>query len=615
MLDKLRASIRRSATSTRILIAALVLSVAFAGVAMAARIGPAIVGPVEGVLFFVITGAARVRARFDRGVIAILLGGLGLYLAYLGYTSFGERNYDGGPQLQYIEYIVQNHRRPPAAHCLICHHPPLYYGAGALVYAFFKATRLAAPAVGLQVFGLGLFMLFLAFGARTAERLLPERRDQRLATALMVFWPYSVHNSVRLHNDSMVCAWMAIAVFYMVRWAQEERPRDLYLGAVFTALGLLTKSSAYALVPVLLALLAARFSRSRDKVRLLGRGAAVAAILAGALVLNAHGKETLMKRRGAPLCHKILGSACDIHGDRLVDNAPGNYLYLDLPTFLQEPYAFANKDDSGRQYFWNHFLKSSLFGTHNRVADPETAHGLNRAVAEGMNILLLGMIGYLGAGLVSVKKRRLRRWAVVLLNLGAGVAFMVGFRALVPSPHHSDFRHVFHLVILVSIAYAATVAHFRASWPAMQRAGQILALPFVALSIFYFVPKNDLVLRLTKRTVKLDLEAIPQTAPEGLPWDREGNIIIEPNHTLEIDVMGLPTASELEVTFDGNDRYEIEIVGDVTRRLLVGPSKKKTGGLARYVEAIDPPVPSVRLVRVRPLAGDFAYSMGHLVLR
>ena len=48
---------------------------------------------------------------------------------------------------------------------------------------------------------------------------------------------------------------MAVAVFYLVRWWQKERPRDLYLGALFTALGLLTKSSAYALVPVRAALL------------------------------------------------------------------------------------------------------------------------------------------------------------------------------------------------------------------------------------------------------------------------------------------------------------------------------------------------------------------------
>lgn len=615
MLAQLRILARRTETSTRVLAAALALMVAFTTIATAARLRPMVVGPVVGVLVFVATGAALWRARFERGIVVILLAGLGLYFVYLGYTSFGERNYDGGPQLQYIEFIVKNHRRPPAAHCLICHHPPLYYGAGAVVYAFFNATRLASPAEGLQLFGLVLFMIFLAYGARTAALLLPERRDRLLATALMVFWPYSVHNSVRLHNDSMATAWMAIAVFHVVRWAQQERPRDLYLGALFTALGLLTKSSAYAVVPVLGALLVSRFFRSRDKLRFLGRGAVAVALVAGALLLNARGKETPRMKNG-PLCHKILGNACDIDPRMFVENEVENYVYLDLPSFVREPYALAKREGSGRQYFWNHLLKSSLFGTHNTVADRETAYELNRAVAAVMNALLLGMIAYLGIGLVAVNKRRLaRRWAAVILNLASCVAFMMGFRALIPAPHHSDFRHVFHAVILVSIAYAAAVAHFRRAAPALGWIGRLLSVPFLALSIFYFLPKHDLAIRLTRRVVPHDLAAFARSVPEGTSWDEEGNLIIEENHILEFATPERPTVREIEVTFDGNDRYEIEIQGEGNRKIVVGPTKRKGTGLARYVEKIEPPVPAARLVRVRPLSGDMAYSMGHLIVR
>ncbi|MFT3766655.1 MAG: glycosyltransferase family 39 protein [Minicystis sp.] len=608
------ARLRHTKTSTRVLVAAIAIAVAFAAIAVALHLKPYVVGPVEGALFFVITGAALVRARFERGVIVILLAGLGFYFAYLGYTSFGERNYDGGPQLQYIEYIAQHHERPPANHCLICHHPPLYYGTGALVFAACKATRLVEPAQGLQLFGLVLFMVFLGYGVRTAERLLRDRRDVRLATALMVFWPYSVHNSVRLHNDSMVCAWMAAAVFHVVRWAQEERPRDLYLAAGFTALGLLTKSSAYALVPVLLALLAVRFFRSQDKLRFTSRGLVAVSILAGALLLNARGKET-PKMKDAPLCHKILGNACDIEKGLLVGNKITNYVYLDLPSFVKEPYALAQREGSGRQYFWNHLLKSSLFGTHNTVADRETAYELNRVVAGIMNVLMLGMIAYLGAGLVTLRKRGLRRWAVVILNLASCLAFMIGFRALIPAPHHSDFRHVFHAVILVSIAYAATVAHFRARRPALAQVGRILAIPFLGLSIFYFTPKHDLAVRLTRRVVRYNLAAFARVVPENTPWDKQGNLIIETNHILEFTAASPKDASELDVTFDGNDRYEIEIEGETTKKLVVGPAKKKVTGLARYVEKLDPPVRAVRRVRVRPRSGDLAYSMGHLILR
>jgi len=614
MLARLRTATQNPEPSTRVLLTALAVMVAFTTVAVRAHLRPAMVAPVEGVLFFVVTAAALVRARFDRGVIIILLAGLGLYLAYLGYTSFGERNYDGGPQLDYIKFIVKNHRRPPAAHCLICHHPPLYYGASALVFAFFQATRLADPAVGVQLFGLALFLLFLAYGARTAERLLPDRRDVRLATALMVFWPYSVHNSVRLHNDSMVCAWMAMAVYHVVVWAEDERPRDLYLGALFTAFALLTKSSAYAIVPVFAALLATRFLRSRDKLRFALRGAAAAAILAGALALNARGKETPRMKDG-PVCHKILGNACDIDKGMFVGNDVVNYVWLDLKTFLQEPYALAQREGSGRQYFWNHFLKSSLFGTHNTLPDRKTAYELNRVAAGIMNVLLLGMILYLVIGLATTKTRALGRWTAVILNLGSAVAFMMGFRVLIPAPHHSDFRHVFHVVILVSIAYAATVAHFRRRELSLEWGGRLLAWPFILLSIFYFLPKHDLAIRLTRRVVHQQLADWSHAVPEGTAWDKESNLFIEENHTVELAVTGRPTVAQVDVTFDNNDRYEIEIEGSGSRKFVVGPAKKKIKGLARYVERIEPPVRSVRVIRVRPVGGDMAYSMGHLIIK
>jgi hypothetical protein len=621
MLARLRTSLARARAragtteaSTRVLAACLALMLVVAALAVATRLPPPFIAPVEGVLFFVATGAALVRARFERGTVAILLAALGFYFVYLGYTSYGERNYDGGPQLQYIEYLVKNHKRPPAMHCLICHHPPLYYVTGALVFAACKATRLADPAVGLQLLGLALFMLFLAYGARTAEALLPRRRDQRLAVALMAFWPYSVHNSVRLHNDSMVCAWMAIAVFHIVRWAQRERPRDLYLAALFTALGLLTKSSAYALVPVLGALLAVRFFRSRDKLRFVRRGVVAGAILVGALVLNAQGKDSPSARRG-PLCHKILGNACDIDKGMFVGNKLKNYVYLDLPTFLREPYALAQREGSGRQYFWNHLLKSSLFGTHNTVADRETAYELNRGVAWVMNVLLLGMIGYLGLGLVLVPRRALGRWTAVILNLLSAVAFMVGFRVLIPAPHHSDFRHIFHVVILVAIAYAATVAFFRDRRPALHTLGSVVGWLFLALSVFYFLPKRELAIRLTRRVVPMELSAFARVVPEGTNWDKEGNLIIEENHILAFATPGTPTVSEVDVSFDGNDRYEIEVVGETTKTLVVGPSKRKGTGLSRYQEHLEPPVLGVRVVRVQALSGDLSYSMGHLIVR
>lgn len=614
MLTRLRLMALGTRMSTRVLAGASGFAILFATLAVILHTKPAMVAVVEGAVLFVIAGAALARARLDRGVIAIILIGLAFYLAYLGYTSFGERNYDGGVQLEYIEYIVKNKARPTASKCLICHHPPLYYVSSAFVYVFFKWTKLAEATVGIQVFGLLLFLLFLGYGAATARLLLKDARDQRLATALMVFWPYSYHNSVRLHNDSMVSTLLAMAIYHLVKWHKQDKARDLYLTAIFTGLGLLTKSSAYAIIPVIGALLVVRFFKTHDKLRLLARGTFAVGLIAGALALNTLGKDT-PQAKNAPLCHKILGNACDIHKGQHVENKVRNYFYLDLPTFVSWPYAMAERDYAGRKYFWNHLLKSSLFGTHNTVPDRETAYPLNRWVAYALNVLLLGMTAYLLLGAASGRLRALERWWVTVALVASSVAFMVGFRALIPAPHHTDFRHVFQDVILVAILYGATMAHFRDKAPRLERLGALFSVPFMALTIFYFLPKHDVSVRLTTHTVQRSLAPYSKVVPEGTPWDKESNLLIEEDEIIEFDVSGEPTAREVDATFDNNDRYLLEIIGDTTKKVVIGPAKKKVTGLCRYQEKLDAPVAHVRKLRLRALSGDMAYTMGHLILR
>src|SRR5262249_8555314 len=99
------------------------------------------------------------------------------------------------------------------------------------------------------------------------------------------------------------------------------------------------------------------------------------------------------------------------------------------------------------------------------------------------------------------------------------------------------------------------------------------------------------------------------------PWDRDGNLIIEENHILEIGTPKRPTVSEIDVTVDNNDRYEIEVIGETRKKIAFGPANNKKTGVARYVHKVDPPIRGVTALRLRPLSGDMAYSLGHLIVR
>lgn len=609
---------RAASLSAKLLAVALLAFGIFSVVAMAARIHPVALGTIYALLFLPIAGILLLRLNLDRVVTATLFAGLVLYVAYWTYTGYGERNFDGGAQLQYIEYLAVHKARPPAAHCLICHHPPLYYALGALVHGLMSKTKIAPPSVGLQGLSLILFLILLVYAVRTFTLLTSDLKQIRLATALVVFWPYSIEMTVRVHNDTLASTLMAAALYYVVKWQKEDRPRDLYWASLATALAVLTKSSGYIFVLVIFTLMAARFLRTGNRVGQLKRALVVALLLVAALGLNTVGKGKVNDLAGGErwFCHKVLGNACDFYPGVLVKNDPFNYVYLDLEAFLKEPYMIAEREGSGRQFFWNHLLKSSLFATHNTIPDRETSFELNRRIAGVMNTLLLAMVAYLALGALFVKKHALRPYAVPVLTIASSLLFMVGFRALVPWPHHVDFRHIFPVVIPTALLYAATVAHFRRKELALAPAGTAVAAVFLALSVVYFIPKQEAVTRWTTRVVELSLASRSKIVPEGTPWDKESNLILEGNHILAFSTPAPLRVSEIDVSFDNNDKYVITLHGaGEPRRVDVGPAKKGAKGLARYVEKVRPPVEDVTRIEVRVIHGDMAYSMGHLIVR
>jgi hypothetical protein len=330
------------------------------------------------------------------------------------------------------------------------------------------------------------------------------------------------------------------------------------------------------------------------------------------MLLSVRGKDT-PGSSGAGVCHAILGTACDVRPEQLVDDRVASYVTIDPKNLVVEPYAFAERGE-GREYFWNQLLKSSLFGTHNRTPDPETAYEVNRVIAHAMNLLLLGMLAFAAVAAVAFARRRaLRRFGPLLVCLLFCVAFVAGFRILIPAPHHNDFRHIFSSLALAATLYAAAVGRVRARSAVLEGLGRWLAIAFVGLSVIYFLPKQSWAIGIARHDVARDLSRHGAVVPEGTDWDAEGNLVILPEETVDFAVPGEPTASAIDVSLDGNDRYEISIVGDETRTFVLGPTPGKTG-LVRYMQPIDPPVTRVRAVRVRPLSGDYAYSLGHIRL-
>ncbi len=555
------------------------------------------------------------RLKLSYATIAIIGLALVLYYAYFGYTSFGERNHDGPSHLKYIKHIVEKRELPNRDTCFVCHHPPVYYGISAAIFRFAQLSKIVKdPVRAVQAFSLLLSFVFVLFGALTIRRFSPKRSVIALGTALIAFWPYTILNSVRLHNDVMVSTTMGVAFYFLVCWYQDDRWRDLWLCAAFGVLSVLSKSSGYLVIAAIGLVGSYRLLFERNRLRQLGR-------LVPVLLVSAAACGTFAFMRGmdsdTDTRHKTFGTAYTIHPRDFVGNEPFNYLYFDVESFLREPYIMARLDGSGRQYYWNHLLKSSLFATHNTVADVETSYRFNRRMAEVMNFLLLAMLIYSIAAACTAKRGGAKRFLVPLVTTGTVLAGHITFKGLVPAAHHNDFRMVYPVLIAWCLAYTMAVEQFREKRLLLGRIGSFMGIVFVSMAAFYYLPKFEFIVRyLPKKVLRHTEVSLKTTVRERTDWDKPGNTIIFGDELLEMELAPLRTISSLDITADHNDQYQLIFYGQKeTRSVVVGPKMDKGfKGLARYQQKLDPPVKKVRAVRVQPLGGDRHYSIGHLIV-
>ena len=570
---------------------------------------PMTTGRVLGICALPLGGLILRRLGFDYGTIAIILVGFVLYGFYLTYTGHGDRNHDGSAQLKYVRYIAENKAFPPASHCFICHHPPLYYALAAGAYRLCEVTHLAPPIRGAQVFSLLTFFFFLVFAIKTVGRFTTRAPVIRLAAAFFVFWPYSVINSVRLHNDVFISMLLTGGLYFLVRWQQEGRLRDMLLVVLMCILGVFTKSSAYILVAALGLVAAFKFFREPERWRFFKGTAPILVTLAAVLLLH-----MWMRGQESSVTEGLLGSAYEVKG--YVANNPHAYLYFDLENFLKEPYILARVDGTGRQLYWNHLIKSSLFATHNRVADAETAYILNRHIATVMNFLALAMIAYVLSGLLFFRKDRVERYLAVIITTLLFVLFHMAFRILVPAPHHTDFRFIYPVLVSGTLAFTLTMDGYRERGLALQAFAYVFAVPFFVLSAAYFIPKHDFVQdHLPPSIIEKDLAEFEKVVPERTKWDADGNFILPRDSVLELDAGGM-TVKSLDISMDHNDRYKVTLAGRTSsRELHLGPSDKKLTGLARYRETFEPPLRGVRTITIEPEKGDHMYAIGHVIAK
>jgi len=172
--------------------------------------------------------------------------------------------FDSPAHMQYIEIIRTEWRLPLADEGFSTYHPPLAHGTTALL-AWISGATPASASAGI-VYRLVPFLSGLAcvlFAGLTARRLWPSD-ERRVAVTLYTaaVLPVGVYMGAYLGNESMHAAWISASLYVATRICTDARARrrDLvWLGALLGA-ALLTKFTAVALAPIIIAFVLAKLA-------------------------------------------------------------------------------------------------------------------------------------------------------------------------------------------------------------------------------------------------------------------------------------------------------------------------------------------------------------------
>ena len=431
------------------------------------------------------------RLRFDAVVVAIVLAGTCLNVDYLTYTSLGQRNYDGEAHLEYIRSIASTMALPDASSCVACGHPPLYYGLGALWSKTLHLGGWMPLELGLQWLSLLLFFAFVVFSLLIFRSCTAQATTMRLAAALVVFWPSSIINSVRVHNDALASPLMLAAMYFIAQWDRNGRSKDFSAALFISVLALLTKASGYAVGTALLLFTALRL-RSKERVsRSLGQ------LLTATLALGTTGLLiTVLRASRFPRtpCQAILGQACNGRYVPPFPDSASRFLSFHLHDFVSR-LATIPEDP-----FLNRLAKSTLFGVI-ALGDP-LSDARHELLAHWISWALLAMVAVCVVALPVLGRASLRKYRAYLGSVAIMVLFLLAFRLRAPNEFHEDFRHIFAALPPFCLCYAAVVARLGRYSKVAHRAGIALALLMIAMSIAFFarVPSAHAVRHVLERS-------------------------------------------------------------------------------------------------------------------
>lgn len=175
------------------------------------------------------------------------LASIYLIVTYFAYTPGGFWGYDLAGHIDYIQYLVKNHKLPPVQSWGIYYHPPLYYLYSAGWYSFAQEIE-ANPLHYVRLGSIFLYLTFQLMALRSVMLVSNRPYLHWIAAALILFWPQTGLKAGMITNDIMIGATWAGSVFFLLRWLKLQQLRDFGYHLLWLALAVGSKNNSVILL-------------------------------------------------------------------------------------------------------------------------------------------------------------------------------------------------------------------------------------------------------------------------------------------------------------------------------------------------------------------------------
>jgi hypothetical protein len=374
---------------------------------------------------------ALILKKFKFGMFATLLVLLGICvrLIYFSYTGPTERVYDMDyGHLVYINMIIKNEQIPKTDECWSCNHPPLYYLIGAGIKGFFDNVNPFYSLRFLQQISMLFSFVSLAFGISLLYRLFHGGRFALLSGLLFAIWPGFVITAPRIGNDVPFYFGALMCMLFTQMWWNRHKNIHLLLAFLGAAIAVMFKSTGFVILGVLLLVYICGHFRFWKLPRLKIIAGIFIIVVLSALA-SQHRLISDFFRNETP----TLVSVRNLNSGLNVKTSFGSFLYFDMKDYLMEPYTSTWDDRGGRQYFWNFFVKSTLFGEYD-VWNADAG----KILASILNVLNLLFFLLILWGIINMKMQNLPS----LLFFLALLSSLIFTRAYYSVSCLQDFRYI-----------------------------------------------------------------------------------------------------------------------------------------------------------------------------